>query len=35
MAKDKALQVWLDNTACKAVPESEAREGEMIPARFL
>ena len=35
LAKDKALQVWLDNAAWKAVNESEAREGEVIPARFL
>lgn len=35
LAEDKALQVWFDNAAWKAVPESEAREGEVIPARFL
>ena len=34
-AKDKALRVWLENKAWKAVPESEAKEGEVIPARFL
>ena len=34
-AKDKALRVWLENKAWKAVPESEAKEGEVILARFL
>ena len=34
-AKDKALMVWIENSAWKAVEESEAREGEVVPARFL
>ena len=34
-AKDKALRVWLENKAWKAVPENEAQEGDIIPARFL
>ena len=34
-AKDAALMVWIENAAWKAVPESEAGEGEVVPARFL
>ena len=34
-AKDAALQVWIENAAWKAVPEEEAKEGEVVPARFL
>ena len=34
-AKDAALMVWIENKAWKAVPESEAQEGEVVPARFL
>ena len=34
-AKDSALKVWIENAACKAVPEEEAKEGEVVPARFL
>ena len=34
-AKDAALMVWIENQAWKAVPESEAQEGEVVPARFL
>ena len=34
-AKDAALMVWIENAAWKAVPEGEAREGEVVPARFL
>lgn len=34
-AKDKALLVWIDNCAWRAVDEHEAGEGEVVPARFL
>ena len=33
--KDAALMVWIENAAWRAVPEEEAGEGEIIPARFL
>ena len=32
--KDAALMVWIENAAWRAVPEEEAGEGEVIPARF-
>ena len=35
IAQDKALRVWLDNSAWRAVDASEAQEGELIPARML
>ena len=35
IAKDQALQVWIDNKAWRPVDESEAKEGEVIPAHFL
>lgn len=35
LAKGAALQVWSDNSAWRPVPESEAGEGECVPARFL
>ena len=31
-AKNKALQVWIDNQAWRAVDRSEAQEGELVPA---
>ena len=34
-AKNKALQVWIDNQAWRAVDRSEAQEGELVPARML
>ena len=34
-AKTQALQVWFDNQAWKPVPETDAQEGECVPARFL
>ena len=34
-AKDKALMVWIDNSAWRAVDEHEAGAGEVVPARFL
>ena len=34
-AKDKALMVWIDNNAWRAVDEHEAGSGEVVPARFL
>ena len=34
-AKDKALMVWIENAAWRAVDESEAGDGEIVPARFL
>ena len=34
-AKDKALMVWIENAAWKAVDEQEAGQGEVVPARFL
>ena len=34
-AKDEALQVWITNKAWKAVPAEDAREGEVVPARFI
>ena len=34
-AKDKALMVWIENAAWKAVDAKEAAEGEVVPARFL
>ena len=34
-AKDAALMVWIENKAWKAVDESEAGDGEIVPARFL
>lgn len=33
--KGQALQVWFDNQAWRPVPESEAKEGETVPTRFL
>ena len=35
VAKDDALRVWIDNEAWRPVPETDAQEGEVIPARFL
>ena len=35
VAKDKALQVWIENEAWRPVDQSEAGEGELIPARML
>ena len=34
-ARCKALQVWFDHDAWRPVNEDEARDGEVIPARFL
>ena len=34
-AKDAALMVWIENSAWRAVPETEAQEDEIVPARFL
>ena len=34
-AKDAALMVWIENAAWRAVPESEAKMDEVVPARFL
>jgi chemotaxis protein histidine kinase CheA len=34
-AKDEALKVWIDNKAWKVVPMEVAREGEVVPARFI
>ena len=34
-AKNKALMVWIENSAWKAVDATEAAEGEVVPARFL
>ena len=35
VAKDKALQVWIEKEAWRPVDRSEAGEGELIPARML